>query len=104
MNELPEAAFKSWIHSREEDSFGIRVYRPQGYRFPPSRGRTGFEIRPDGAFVRIDIGPADGTRGIHGRWRTEPGRRVRIQYDDGREETIILVSVDEDLLKVQMVP
>lgn len=101
VSQLPDGVFKSWIHSREEDSSGIRVYRPKGYRFPPSRGRSGFEIRPDGRFVRIDIGPADGTRGVPGRWHAEPGQRVRIQYDDGREEVMTLVSLGEDLLKVQ---
>lgn len=100
MTQLPEAAFKYWVHSREEDSAGVRVYRPKGYRFPPSRGRTGFQIRPDGEFVRIDIGPADGQRGVRGQWRAEPGQRVRIQYDDGREETITILSVEEEVLRV----
>jgi hypothetical protein len=101
MHQLPESVFKRWMHSREEDAPGVTVYRPQGYRFPPSRGRSGFEILPDGGFLRIDIGPADGQRGVQGRWRVEPDQRVHVEYADGREETLSIISVDDEVLKIR---
>ena len=39
---------KFWIHSYEEDTEDVRVYRPRSYDFPLSRGRTGFEIKKNG--------------------------------------------------------
>src|SRR5262245_50526487 len=36
---LPEEVFGRWVHSREEDAGGVRVFRPADYQFPPSRGR-----------------------------------------------------------------
>jgi hypothetical protein len=104
MNQLPETVFKRWIHSREEDSPGIQVYRPPSYSFPASRGRTGFEISPDGGFLRIDIGAADGQRGIRGQWRVEPDQRVHITYGDGREEILTIISVDDEVLKIRTEP
>ena len=57
---LPRALFRHWVHSREEDSGDIEVYRPDGFAFPPAFGRDGFEMRVDGEFIQDDIGPADG--------------------------------------------
>ena len=48
--------FKHWTHSREEDSEGIKVYRPNEYNFPPSRGREGFELGvalPSGKEIQV---------------------------------------------------
>jgi hypothetical protein len=58
-------------------------------------------MRPNGEFVRIAAAATDGTRGIHGRWQLEAGQRLRIQYDDGREETMTIMSIEEELLKIQ---
>ena len=41
--DLPSAIFRHWIRSREEDTGDIEVYRPEGFAFPPSFGRDGFE-------------------------------------------------------------
>jgi len=75
--------FRRWLHSREEDSPSERVYRTANFPFRPSRGRAGLEIHPDGTFVAIGIGLADGQRARRGRWREEDGA-IRVRYDDGR--------------------
>jgi hypothetical protein len=62
----------SWVHSHEEDDKGVQVFRPAGYDFPPSRGREGFTLRPDGTAVAGLPGPDD--RGIstgHGTWQLQ---------------------------------
>jgi hypothetical protein len=97
---LPTPILRRWLHSREEDTPGVRVYRPAGHAFPPSRGRPGLEFRPGGEFLRIGIGAADGTRAVRGRWEAAPGGRVRIVHDDGREEVLRIVSVDEEVLRI----
>lgn len=68
VDDLPAVIFRHWIHSREEDSEGLEVYRPEGFGFPPSFGREGIEMRKDGEFIQDDIGPADGVMQVSGRW------------------------------------
>lgn len=43
-----------------EDTEGLQVFRREGAPLAPARGRVGFTVHPDGAFVFIDIGPGDG--------------------------------------------
>jgi hypothetical protein len=58
-SDLPRQLFRHWIHSREEDQADVQVFRPPDFPFPPSFGRDGFEMRPDGQFIQHDIGRAD---------------------------------------------
>lgn len=37
--DLPQEIFKHWVHSHEDDTKDIKVFRPVDYKFPPSRGR-----------------------------------------------------------------
>ena len=94
------AMFGRWVHSREEDSGGAQVYRRPDYRFPPSRGRTGFEIREDGTFIAIGIGPADGKKARRGRWRQPDDRQLHVTYDDGEEQTLRILDVGDDVLRL----
>lgn len=48
-----------WWHSFEEDHDDVRVYRPEGFDFPPARGRRGLELRPDGTCIEFTIGRGD---------------------------------------------
>ncbi len=57
-----------WLHSHEEDSGNKSVFRPASYAFPPSRGRTGFELKPDGTLVQIGIGSTDRPAETAGTW------------------------------------
>ncbi len=45
MSDLPPELFQHWMHSHEEDSGDVQVYRPADYDFPPARGRRGFELQ-----------------------------------------------------------
>lgn len=86
-----EALQRRWIHAHEEDTADAMVFRPDGYAFPPSRGRLGFELRPDGGYVETAIGPTDRPEEVSGTWTLEddtivvtrnaagePERRMRI--------------------------
>ena len=42
----PKQLEGTWLVSREENSGDTLVYRLNTYAFPPSRGRTGFAIKP----------------------------------------------------------
>src|ERR1043166_6829582 len=65
----PAGLFGTWIHSREEDRPGARVYRLGGYPLPPARGRDSFTIAADGTFSESSIGRADGRDVREGTWK-----------------------------------
>ena len=60
---------KHWMHSHEEDTEEETVYRPASYQFPPARGRTGFELNPDGSLTEHGIGPTDRRTRTAGKWK-----------------------------------
>jgi hypothetical protein len=101
MRQLP-SLFQSWIHSREEDTHGITVYRPAGFAFPLSRGRDGLEFRPDGTVVVMDPGPDDRGRTIMGSWTREAKDSVNVLLggtSDPRKMTIL--ECTDDILRVR---
>ncbi|MCX7701691.1 MAG: hypothetical protein N2039_12515 [Gemmataceae bacterium] len=103
---LPAGLFKPWIHSREEDKEGIQVYRPEGYDFPPARGRAGFEIRKGGEFIDRPIAPADGNEEIPGRWEVVSPGKIRVTFPkspDRKAFTLEIISCDGKVLKVKQV-
>ena len=60
MAEDPEKVLTNrWIHSHEEDTPAEMVFRNASFDFPRSRGRSGFELRPDRSMVEIQPGAAD---------------------------------------------
>lgn len=58
----------SWVHSHEEDTPTGKVYRPADYPFPPSRGRSGFALLPDGTLLEAGPGPVDRIEKKKGVW------------------------------------
>jgi hypothetical protein len=65
-----------WIHSHEEDTPTEMVFRPADFPFPPSRGRHGFELKPDGSYAETAIGPADKPQKAEGSWDLQGDRIV----------------------------
>ena len=65
----PDTLQQRWLHSHEEDSDEQMVFRPASFRFPPSRGRAGFDLKPNGAFTEIGIAPGDGPALSDGTWK-----------------------------------
>ena len=66
-----ESLYGRWVHSHEEDTDTDMVFRPEGFPFPPSRGRLAFELKPDGTLVEDAIAPADGSERVAGTWDLE---------------------------------
>lgn len=102
MKILPPEIFKHWIHSREEDSDGKLIYRPEGYKFPLARGRTGFEIKEDGEFICYDIGPDDRSKKMTGHWWIEDSNKVQVEFEDKIHEPFMIeiLSVENEILVV----
>ena len=72
-----------WVRSQEDDSGDELVFRPASYSFPPSRGRTSIELRPDGSYVECAPGPVDVPEEWTGRWSLE-GKRLVLEADGDR--------------------
>lgn len=85
----PAEVLGLWVHSHEEDSGSTKVYRPASYNFPPSRGRTAVELRPDGTYIEYDSGPDDRGRAVVGRWQDVGGGGVEttVTRSDGSSST-----------------
>lgn len=103
MTGLPDEIFRKWMHSFEEDTNGITIYRPVEYEFPRARGRDGIEFKSDGVFIAWEIGPTDTNRGINGHWKIEGSRRVRVSLEGNVRESRILeiIQCDAGILKMR---
>lgn len=99
---LPPELFRRWVHSREEDRDDVQVFRTEHFAFPPSFGRDGMELHPDGTFVQHDLGPADGTVAVPGRWARESALRIAVRFDGPRDDYDFTIdSVDADQLRIR---
>lgn len=96
----PPELFNHWKHSHEEDTSDAKVFRTAAYSFPPSRGREGFEIKPDGQFIRHAIGAADAPEKMNGRWAMKKKDVIEVTLDDKSVSPYLLIiqSVSKDKL------
>ncbi|MEO8740045.1 MAG: hypothetical protein ABI537_10120 [Casimicrobiaceae bacterium] len=93
----------TWVHSHEEDSAQQRVYRPDTYKFPPSRGRSGFDLHADGTMSEYGPAATDTTSTRPGRWEILPDRRVALFAAGAHAPTRVLkvAAVSRDKLVVE---
>lgn len=96
----------TWLASHEENRGDTLVYRPNTYKFPPARGRTGFAIKPFGRFEQFDIAPADGLQGREGTWTADGDTRLRIHLADGQspDYTLEILGLNKQVLKLRQLP
>jgi hypothetical protein len=105
MTELPSEIFQKWLHSFEEDTNELTVYRPKEYNFPLARGRAGIEFRQDGTFIDWIIGRGDARQRIMGHWKIESPGRVQVFFEEGRASRILdIVYCDSTILKWRRQP
>jgi hypothetical protein len=90
-----KALCRHWVHSHEEDSDTEMVFRPASYKFPPARGRKGFELKPDGTLIDHGIGPTDRRTKSKGKWKLE-GEELRVG-----ERAMKIVGIDRQRLVVR---
>jgi hypothetical protein len=92
-----------WVHSHEEDTDTEMVFRPATYRFPPSRGRRSFELKPDGTLIEVGIGPTDRRQQGQGTWRLEGDNAIAFYESQQSEPKRVLhvVSAANDRLVVK---
>jgi hypothetical protein len=76
---VPNLTDRVWLRSREEEGGPVRVYRPEGYPFPPARGREGLLFHADGGFHYLGPGRGDRPDKSTGTWRgSDPSDSSRI--------------------------
>ncbi len=92
---------QKWIHSHEEDTPQASVFRPADYRFPPSRGRAGFELKPDGSLVEIGIGPTDRPTESGGSWELKGGDQLILRAGASKQRSLKIVSLAPDRLVIK---
>ena len=91
---------RAWVHSHEEDTADEQVFRPAGFAFPPSRGRRGFELRPDGSYAESAPGPSDRPEEASGTWELDDDTLVLSPSDAPGSERLRVTAVDADRLVV----
>ena len=90
-----------WVHSHEEDTDTEMVFRPSTHDFPPSRGRTSFELRPDGSYSERSPGPVDVPDESTGSWSLEGDRLILGAEGDRPGHAWEIAAADEDRLVVR---
>lgn len=97
---LPDALWKHWIRSSEDDAPGVEAYRPEGYAFPPARGRAGFRLERDGRYVEYAIARGDGNTEVDGTWKRVGADTLEVRTR-ARAVRLRVLSVTDALLKVR---
>ena len=98
--ELNSLTGTRWVHSHEEDRPGETVYRRTGYPFPPSRGRSSFELNPDGTLAGTKPGPTDRTTVHSGSW-TLDDNVLKLSVADQQPQVFQVKSLEPDKLVVE---
>ena len=92
-----------WVHSHEEDTDKDMVFRPATFNFPPSRGRTSFDLKPDGGLVESGIAPDDRRLGTTGTWKLKDDNTLAFctGSQSAPHRIVRIVSVDKGRLVVK---
>ncbi len=94
-----------WMHSHEEDEGDIKVYRPSGFKFPPTRGRRGFSLQMENnALISYDIAPTDGTLERKGKWESIGENVISFEYpnEPSRNYKIELLTYKKKKLTIKI--
>ena len=105
---MAELITKKWWNSYEDetDPNNEKCFRPSDFEFPRSRGRKGFEFKPNGEFFYNYPGPTDMPTTESGRWQRLNDNRIKVKFDKPREgrvdEMIInIISINDEILKIE---
>jgi hypothetical protein len=92
---------RRWVHSHEEDTDDELVFRPADHPFPPSRGRTSFELRPDGTYAESSPGPVDVPEESTGSWSLDDDRLILGPEGDQPGHAWEITAAEADRLTVK---
>jgi hypothetical protein len=103
MDGLPDCLFKRWIHSFEEDSGAIQVFRPSDFDLPLTRApRYCYEFRKNGQVNRIGSGPSDAMTENKGKFRKTGEKKIILFLEGLAKPTAIeILYCDDHILKIR---
>ncbi len=98
----PSPVLGVWLHSHEDDTPTVSIYRPRDFPFPRSRGRSGLEFREDGTVVEYRPGADDRSRPTTGTWYALGDNRYSMSFptEDATEPQPRTLRFDGDSLRV----
>lgn len=102
----PDAFQKEWVHSYEESSGNVEIYRPADYKdFTPSMFRQVYHFKANGQCEYLVLHPADAHYMAKGTWSYwEDTRHLRILNEKGEQVVLFeVLEVAKDILKLQIV-
>jgi hypothetical protein len=95
----PELLSGRWLHAHEEDTEKEMVFRPAAAKFPPSRGRRGLDLKPDGSYAELRPGPDDRPEERSGRWALEADDWLVVETEGGASRRAMrIVAADGDAI------
>lgn len=97
-SKLESGLIGHWVHSREEDSNNLMVFRPNTYPFPPARGRYGYKLGKGGKLQFIGSGATDKSESVDGTWSFEGEGILVLRPTTGTPLRYKVISLDDDRL------
>lgn len=97
---------KTWVHSYEESSDGIQVFRPDGsQKFPITRFRSVMELNPEGVCRYLVLAPNDAHYFATGTWSyDDKTKELKIYNISGQlYRNFVVVTLTKDILEVKAV-
>lgn len=90
-----------WVHSHEEDGGQTQVFRPAGWKLPPSRGRRSLTFAPEGNLGGSSIGPDDRKLVRSGKWRLLADGIIEATAADGTVMRLKVLDIQSEKLVVE---
>lgn len=103
LKQLDPIIFQKWLHSYEEDTKDLKVYRPSSFNFPRGWGRSGMKFDKNGEFILFDIAPNDAIVQVPGKWHQISGKKLEISFpsEDKEDFTIEIEEINSEILKIK---
>ena len=97
--------FGTWMRSQEEDkdpNASWLLYRPDSYKFPPARGRSGVTILKDGRFALLGPSAVDGQDTSWGTWKREAKNRLAVSVSGSAFKQLNWKTVKSGILLIEL--
>jgi len=97
--------FGTWMRSQEEDkdpNASWLLYRPDSYKFPPARGRSGVTVLKDGRFALLGPSAVDGQDTSWGTWKREAKNRLAVSVSGSAFKQLNWKTVKSGILLIEL--
>jgi hypothetical protein len=103
LKQMDAVIFQKWLHSYEEDTKDMKVYRPSSFDFPRGWGRVAMKFDEKGGFILYDIAPNDAIVQVIGTWRQISDGKLKISFPSAEKEDFMMEveEINSEILKVR---